>query len=592
MIANGMISGIHPSRVRWLHSGAPAPGARYVLYWIQINQRAHANDALDFAIEQANALDLPVVAYQGLRPDYPGANDRLHTFVLEGAFDLRGTLAARKILHLFHLERRPAAASGLLAALARHAALVVTDHYPVFIVNGQARALARAIERPVAAVEASCIVPAALFPKTEFAARTLRPKIHALLPEHLVPREDARVKRSSLAMGVPFPFPGEGLEAEERSWLDLADETGDGDGEDVSRTQVTGKSARNERARAAARTARRDRIREWVASCAIDHRIAPSPVYRGGELTARARLRAFVADRLARYPEARNDPSVEGTSGLSPYLHFGQIAPLEVALTALGFPSLGGTVPESDAGVKAAAKSGVKAVAGSPSTAVTAKEHEAGESHRAAVVPGTADSRHTVASVPEIGAALQRALAERETAIGAFIEQLVVRRELAFNYCETNPRHASIEGLPDWARRTLDDHAADPKKERYDAGALEWAETADDVWNAAQHELRETGVIHNRLRMLWGKKIIEWSDTPAEAMRIMIDLHERYALDGRDANTYASVLWCLGLHDRPFGPARPVLGTVRPMSTAVARKKMDIPAYVARVRRASEPTLF
>ena len=147
-------------------------GRRSPTNWHSAVSRARHNDALDFAIEQANALGLPVVAYQGLRPDYPGANDRLHTFILEGAFDLRRGLARKKILHLFHLERRRSAASGLLAQLARGAALVVTDHFPVFIVNGQARALARAIERPVASVESSCVVPSALFPKTEIGART------------------------------------------------------------------------------------------------------------------------------------------------------------------------------------------------------------------------------------------------------------------------------------------------------------------------------------------------------------------------------------------------------------------------------------
>lgn len=505
-----MTPGVHPARVRWLRGGAPIAGARYLLYWIQINQRARGNDALDFAIEQANALGLPVVAYQGLRPDYPGANDRLHTFILEGAFDLRRGLAKKKILHLFHLERRPSAASGLLAALARDAALVVTDHFPVFLVNGQARALARAIERPVASVESSCVVPSALFPKPEFAARTFRPKIHALLREHLAPRADARVKRSSLDMKIPFPFPGTGLEAEERVWLDLdRDPSG--------------------------RAGRAARIAEWVASCAIDHRIVPCPVTPGGEEAARARLRAFVAHKLAGYPAARNDAAVDGTSGLSPYLHFGQISAREVALAVLG--------------------------AGSVSAAA----------NRAAVARS-----------------LRRALTHPETPAGAFLEQLLVRRELCFNFCETNPHHASIDGLPDWAQRTLDVHALDPRLERYDAGTLEWAETADEVWNAAQQELRETGVIHNRLRMLWGKKILEWSDTPREAFRIMIDLHERYALDGRDPNTYANVLWCLGLHDRPFGPARPVLGTVRPLSSDVAARRMDISAYAARVACAAK----
>ena len=117
---------VHPARVRWVRQGPPASGSRYVLYWIQINQRARMNAALDFAVEEADRLDLPVLAYQGLRPDYPGANDRIHAFILDGAFDLASGLASKRIRHFFHLERRRSAASGLIAALAREAAVVVT----------------------------------------------------------------------------------------------------------------------------------------------------------------------------------------------------------------------------------------------------------------------------------------------------------------------------------------------------------------------------------------------------------------------------------------------------------------------------------
>ena len=555
-------SRVHPARIHWVREGPPAPGARYVLYWIQINQRARMNDALDFAVEQADALGLPVLAYQGLRPDYPGANDRIHTFILEGAVDLAAELAEKKIRHLFHLERRRAAAAGLLASLAREAALVVTDHFPVFIIPGQTRALARQIERPVAAVEASCIVPPDLFARAEVGARTLRPKMHRVLHEHLLPREEIAPRRSSLGIAIPFPHPMTGLEAEERCWLDLdAARVGGGKGlkgtagiissvlgrkEDPrQQTRSAGKlkdgrsaqsisaSGEIERSRApdfsgqVSASHDRDLIAEWVASCGIDHRIAPSPVYRGGSREARARLARFVAERLPHYAETHNDPAREGTSGLSPYLHFGQISAAEVALAALS------SLPAGPAGV-----------------------HEA----------------------------LTKALADRETPIGAFIEQLVVRRELAFNFCERNPRFSSIEGLPGWAQRTLAEHGADPRAALYAREALEWSETEDEVWNAAQTELRLTGVIHNRLRMIWGKKILEWTDDPAEAVAIMLDLHERYALDGRDPNTYASILWCLGLHDRPFGPARKVIGLVRPMSSEIARKKFDFAAYVARLR--------
>lgn len=513
-----------------------------MLYWIQINQRARTNEALDFAVEQADALDLPVVVYQGLRPDYPGANDRIHTFILEGAIDLLGDLSDKGIRYLFHLERRPSAAAGLLAALARYAALVVTDHFPAFIIPGQTRALARQLERPIAAIDASCTVPLDLFPSQEFAARTLRPKIHGVLPYHLTPREEIAPRRSSAGMHLPFPFPAAGLEAGEREWLDLA---------------------------TAARSPRiaRTKISEWVACCAIDHRIAPSPLYRGGSTQARSRLQTFVETRLPSYPQRQDDPALEGTSRLSPYLHFGQISAHEVALTALA------------AGLASPRKGKTSRRAGRDSPLVGAAR-AAGSS--AWLRRGADRAARDPAAVRT---ALERALAERESPLGTFLEQLIVRRELAFNFCERNPHHASIEGLPGWARQTLDEHAADTHSDIYDRERLEWSETKDEVWNAAQSELRLTGVIHNRMRMLWGKKILEWSKSPQDAVRTMIDLHDRYALDGRDPNTYANILWCLGLHDRPFGPARPILGTVRPMSSEIARKKFDFDAYRARLAK-------
>jgi hypothetical protein len=245
---------VHQARVRWVREGAAVTGARYVLYWLQINQRERLNDALDFAIEQADALDLPVVVYQGLRPDYPGANDRLHAFLLEGAADLSRALAGKGIRYLFHLERRPSAAGGLLAALARDAALVVTDDFPVFIVPGQTRALASQIERPLAAVDASCVVPWSIFQAAETAARTFRPKLHRALPFHLLRREDIAPRRRSEDLDVPFPFPREGLESEERDWLDLGARTRIA--EWVARAlSITGSGPRRSSAEARARRA-------------------------------------------------------------------------------------------------------------------------------------------------------------------------------------------------------------------------------------------------------------------------------------------------------------------------------------------------
>ena len=157
-----------------------------------------------------------------------------------------------------------------------------------------------------------------------------------------------------------------------------------------------------------------------------------------------------------------------------------------------------------------------------------------------------------------------------------FLEQAVIRRELSFNLCFYNPHYDSLDALPQWARQTLDKHRNDRRKPCYSYEELERAETHDEVWNLAQRQLLERGTIHNYLRMLWGKKIIEWSETPEVAHRTMVRLHEVYALDGRDPNTHAGILWCFGKHDRPWAPERPIFGTIRWMSSAQTARKMRL----------------
>lgn len=173
-----------------------------------------------------------------------------------------------------------------------------------------------------------------------------------------------------------------------------------------------------------------------------------------------------------------------------------------------------------------------------------------------------------------VDAALQSGAADED--VDAFLEQAVIRRELAFNMCFYNPRYDSLDALPEWARRTLDAHRDDRRKPCYSYEELEAAETHDEVFNLAQRQLVACGVIHNYLRMLWGKKIIEWSETPEEAHRTMVRLHDVYALDGRDPNTHAGILWCFGKHDRPWAPERPIFGNIRWMSSEQTAKKVRL----------------
>ena len=167
-----------------------------------------------------------------------------------------------------------------------------------------------------------------------------------------------------------------------------------------------------------------------------------------------------------------------------------------------------------------------------------------------------------------------------------FLEELIVRRELAFNFARFTVHPESLDALPDWARKTLQKHAADKRDPSYSRDQFESAQTHDPLWNAAQKELLLTGKIHGYYRMYWGKKIIEWSRTPEEALSTAIYLNDRYALDGRDPNSYANILWCFGLHDRPW-PERPIFGQVRYMSLDGMRRKTDVDAYIQAMEGAS-----
>jgi deoxyribodipyrimidine photo-lyase len=246
-----------------------------------------------------------------------------------------------------------------------------------------------------------------------------------------------------------------------------------------------------------------------VASCAIDHEVAPVADKPGGRTEALARLDRFTARAIRSYATERNDMARVATSGLSPYLHFGHVSARETALAA----------------------------------------RESGDG---------------------------------DEAIEAFVEELVVRRSLAFNFVMTNPDHASYAGIPSWAREQLEMHDADdrPLATGYDAWLR--GDTGDVLWNAAQRELLRDGVIHPYARMLWGKVGIALARHPKDAFAWLVELNDRFALDGRDPNSYANVAWCFGLHDHPF-PTRPIYGTVRSMTSRSAAQKWDVGAYLARV---------
>ncbi len=452
-------------RVRSLNDAPIRRGAKYVLYWSQMNRRVEENHALAYAIQLGNQLQLPVLFYEALGCTYPYANDRLHTFVLEGVPETAKRVRKLGLGYVFHLRRRASDPNNALYVLAAEAAAVVTDDYPTFIAARHNSSVPERIGIPYLAVDSSCIVPMNALEKREYAAYTIRPKIRKLLPRFLLPVDMPKV-------GVRWTLP--------QALADLHVEVRD---EDVA---------------------------TLVAGCDIDHTVRPSTAFRGGRAPVEKMLLHFLENNLRRYANGRNEPSEHATSNVSPYLHFGHISALEVALRV-------------------------------------------------------------------------RAYAEKHKLIAdEYLEELIVRRELAFNFCRFSPSPGQFSNLPGWAQKTLRAHERDPRMASYTREEFEFGRTHDALWNAAQKEMLLRGKIHGYYRMYWGKKIIEWSRTCEHALETMIYLHDRYALDGRDPNTYSNILWCFGLHDRPW-TERPVFGMIRWMSLDGMKRKTDVERYIREI---------
>jgi len=264
-----------------------------------------------------------------------------------------------------------------------------------------------------------------------------------------------------------------------------------------------------------------------LSALPIDHSVAATSI-RGGASAAATVMSRFLDHRLGGYQNERNRPEAEATSGLSPYLHFGHVSAHEIFLETMRRERW---TPED-------------------------------------VVPPANGRRAGWWAVSENAE--------------AFLDQLITWRELGFNVCHHRADHDRFESLPGWAVNTLSKHARDRREYVYTKEEFASATTHDPLWNAAQTQLTSEGTIHNYLRMLWGKKILEWTAEPREALEVMIDLNNRYALDGRDPNSYTGIFWVLGRHDRPWGPERPVFGTVRYMSSANTARKFPVRAYLDR----------
>ena len=407
----------------------------YVVYWMQNAQRVNYNHALSYAIKRANELNKKVLVYFGLDISYKEANYRHFYFMLEGLKEVYEHLTKLGISMI--IEK-----SSPLNIIKQESCLIVVDKGYMKIEKEWRNKVASLIDCPLVEVETNLIVPieeASL--KEEYAAYTIREKIMSKVEYYA---------------------------------------------KELILEEVINKSIR---------VVNFDDLFEYIKESSY----LPLAIYKGGYSEALKHLSEFKLNKSKHYDLKRNDPSLDYQSNLSPYLHFGQISPIEIYLNL--------------------------------------KDN------------------------------------------ANFIEELVVRRELAFNFVYYNNNYDKYESLPSWALETLDKHKLDKREYVYTKEQLENFETHDKAWNACQREMVVTGKMHGYMRMYWGKKIIEWTNTPEEAFVYMVYLNNKYNLDGRDPNSYAGILWCFGKHDRPW-TEREVFGMVRYMNYSGLKRKYDIESYI------------
>jgi len=454
-------------------------------------RRATWNFSLQRAVEWAKKLRKPLLIVETLSCGGRWDSMRSHRFVLDGMADTARRLGRSPVRYYPFIEATTGEAGRLVAALAPHACVLVTDDFPTHGIPDRLASLVPHVPALAEAVDSNGILPLRAADKVFPTAYSFRRFLQQELPEHLTQ--------------LPRPSPLARLDLPRLRALP---------GKIAQQWPKATESLLSGRPRA-------------LAALPIDQSV-PAGQTRGGARAAVAALRRFLRDRLPRYTQARNEPEEHVTSGLSPYLHYGHISAHQVFAELMDRE---GWSPDR-------------------------------LSHRAT---GSRTGWWRVGEDAE-----------------AFLDQLITWRELGYNMCWQTDAYDAYESLPDWARATLDAHASDYRPHIYSLDQFERAQTHDPLWNAAQTQLVREGRLHNYLRMLWGKKILEWCPTPQDALEVMIELNDKYALDGQDPNSYSGILWILGRYDRPWGPERPIFGKIRYMSSENTARKVRVKGYIER----------
>ena len=444
---------IHKERIKNLNQRSIRKG-KFVLYWMQASQRAEYNHALEFAIKKANEINSPLLVFFGITSRFPDANERHYWFMFEGLRDVLTTLEKRGIKMVI-CKKSPEKG---VVEISKDASMVIVDRGYLKIQRAWRRYAAEHMDCPLIQVETDVIVPVEVTSnKEEYSAATIRPKIKKYLYDYLIPLKENNPKRDSF--NLPFDS------------LELVD------------------------------------LHKSIFQLDIDRSVEKVKTLKGGTYEAKRHLDEFLKNKLDNFQDLRNDPTVDCLSHMSPYLHFGQVSPLFIALKVLQTNS-----------------------------------------------PGR----------------------------DAFLEELIIRRDLSMNFVFFNVHYDSFNGLPEWAKKTLIKHQNDHKEYIYTVDEMENAKTHDPYWNKAQTEMMVKGKMHGYMRMYWGKKILEWSERPEDAFNTALYLNNKYELDGRDPNGYAGVAWCFGKHDRPWGE-RKVFGNVRYMNNKGLMRKFKMDLYLKKI---------
>jgi deoxyribodipyrimidine photo-lyase len=498
-------------RVRVVCETPPKTSGRYVLYWMTAARRTRYNNSLQRAVDWSVRLNKPLVVIEALSIDYPWASVRHHQFIIDGMADQHQSFLESGAAYYGYVERESRGGRGLVLELSQDACVVVTDDFPCFFLPKIVSYVAQQVTCHMESVDANGVLPMNAAGKSFTSAYQFRRYMQRHVVEALsMPGEVAplsRLAHRGLSVSHIERLKSAGVKSEIlKRWQPTPFGGGPADAVELAGA----------------------RLNTSVAALSVV----------GGARAGAQLADVFINRRLNRYTERRNRPEETGTSGLSPYLHFGHVASIEVVIEML---DRHGFEPKS------------------------AQRNFKGQ-------------RAGFWLLPE--------------PVEAFLDQIITWRELGYGFCNYTANYDAYETLPGWALKTMEEHRQDPRPYVYDHEAFDMAQTHDPLWNAAQNQLRRDGRIHNYLRMLWGKKILHWSESPEHALRTMIELNNRYALDGRNPNSYSGIFWTLGRFDRAWGPERPVFGKVRYMTSQSTARKFSVGNYIAEYSHMAQGRLF